>query len=565
MVRMPDARPWRLLWVVILLAGLMAWAGYRASLPELIEAQASERSTWTPAILADTSSVFLPDYSYAGYRWGEEERPEPPVTHHATAFGVVPDDGLDDTAALRSALDSMRGQRGWAVLGLPPGRIDISGVLFLEQDSLIIRGSHAADGSAGTALVISGSLTSWADPKADSLLSGIAAYQQENNLNNLFRPFSAYTWAGGVLWSRQAGIAHPIPPMGALPVAGGWDVLSGHQAERQVRISAGAPPPAPGALLEVHWFNRDGEGGSFLKHVLGPYDLPIGKRLTEDPNRPLITQPVTVLSTTAVSDGWLLTLQQPLLHDVRPEWGTKLVASKRTTHIGIEHLSLHFEPADTAPHHLDKGYNGIYLTDTQHSWVYNVHIHDADTAVLTNRTHNITVSRLWTSGREGHHSIYPSNSYGVLVRDFRLDAPALHHPTFSTGSVLSVYTDGHIRAARLDQHGGLNQQNLYDRLTLQAGSAWLDGGGAGYWNPVAGRYNTFWNVEVTSEDAWAGQVRDAPDARLIGITSNLPELRLRYGPNAYVEGLQQPGISVPSLYEWQRERRLRGHDSDHPR
>ena len=73
MVRMPDARPGRLLSVLILLAGLVAWAGYRASLPELIEAQASERSPWTPAVLADTSSVFLPDYSYAGYRWGEEE------------------------------------------------------------------------------------------------------------------------------------------------------------------------------------------------------------------------------------------------------------------------------------------------------------------------------------------------------------------------------------------------------------------------------------------------------------------------------------------------------------
>ena len=60
-------------------------------------------------------------------------------------------------------------------------------------------------------------------------------------------------------------------------------------------------------------------------------------------------------------------------------------------------------------------------------------------------------------------------------------------------------------------------------------------------------------------------MRDAPDARLVGITSTLPELRLRYGPNAYVEGLQQPGISVPSLYEWQRERRLKGRDSDHPR
>lgn len=556
----PAIRRRRLFAASVGLLGLVIWMGYRASLPEHFEARTVDNGPWTPLLLADTSTIFLPDFSYAGYRWGEENLPEPPVTHRAEDFGVVPNDGIDDTVALRTALEAARRDTGWVVLGLPRGRIDLSGVLFLEQDSLIIRGIRSDDGSPATELAIAGSLTKWADPKADSLVAGIAAYQRENNLTNLFRPFSAYTWAGGVLWSRRAGIAHPIPPIGPEYVANGWSAVSGRQAGMQIMISD-ASPPLPGARLEVHWFNPDGAQGSFLEHVLGPYDLPVGERLIENPERPLIAQPATVVSIQERPDGWLLTLRQPLLHDIRPEWGVRLVELERTSHIGIEHLALRFESDTPAPHHLDKGYNGIYLTDTRHSWLRNVHIHDADTAILTNRTNNITVTGLLTTGRKGHHSVYPSNSYGVLVRDFRLEAPALHHPTFSTGSILSVYTNGHVQAARLDQHGGLNQQNLYDRMTLDADGAWLDGGGAGYWNPVAGRYNTFWNVQVVSDAEWAGLVRDAPDARLVGVVGQRATLGLRYGPNTYVEGLQRAGLAVPSLYEWQRRRRLIQPDS----
>jgi len=560
---MPRSFLARALLLVALFLGLVMWGWYRTTLPALIEARATDTGPWTPAVLSDSTSVYLPDFSYAGYRRGEEPLPEPPITHDARDFGVVSDDDMDDTDALRVALEATTRVPGWVVLSLPPGRIDISGVLFLERDSLVIRGATQRDGSAATMLAVAGSLTEWADPKADSLVADIAAYQRENNLTNLLRPYSPYTWAGGMLWSRRPGTTTPIPAIPPIPVSDGWDALSGLQGEHRVVIS-GPSAPGIGATLEIRWFNRQGADGSFLEHVLGPYDLPIGERLTEDPERPLITQPATIRAVEAVPDGWALTLHEPLTHDIKHDWGVRLVSLDRISHVGIENLSIYFEEDAPAPHHLDKGYNGIYLTDTRDGWVRNVSVHNADTPVLTNRTNNITIAQLRTTGREGHHSVYPSNSWGVLVRDFRLEAPALHHPTFPTGSILSVYTNGYVNAARLDQHGGLNQQNLYDRMALDADGAWLDGGGAGYWNPVAGRYNTFWNVQVTSADAWAGLVRDAPDARLVGLVNDGPDLRLRYGPNTYVEGLQRAGLAVPSLYEWQLGRRLTPPDSVRP-
>ena len=57
---------------------------------------------WAPAILTDPAlaDIYLPDFSYAGYHWGEEPPPYPPPTLDVTDFGALADDGEDDSAAL---------------------------------------------------------------------------------------------------------------------------------------------------------------------------------------------------------------------------------------------------------------------------------------------------------------------------------------------------------------------------------------------------------------------------------------------------------------------------------
>ena len=570
----PPARRFRT--ALVLLAALLMVSGlfwYRSGLPDLHmgHATTSESASWVPSILSDSSRTYLPDFSYAGYRWSEHPLPVPDVTHHASDFGVTPDDGLDDTAALRRALKASRQDSGWVVLSLPAGTLEVSGILFLERARFVLRGQTNPDGTPATILSVTGSLTSWADAKADSLVADIAAYQRENNLNNLMRPFSAYTWAGGILWSRLPGKALPIPAIvpAIVPAAQrgtpSWTAISGTQgSHRMVVSSTDNRPPAIGDRVELRWINREGDRGTLLDHVLGKQDLPIGKRLTEDRRRPLVLQPVTVDSVARHLHGWEVFTREPLVHGILPDWQVEMHLLERLEQIGVEHVSIQFERDEPPPHHLDKGYNGIYLTDTRDSWLLNVRIDDADTPVLTNRTNQITISGLRTAGREGHHSVYPSNSYGVLITDFRLEAPALHHPTFPTGSILSVYTGGFVRDAILDQHGGLNQQNLYDNLTLDTEDVWLDGGGAGYWNPTSGRFNTFWNVHVTTDRAFAGTIRNAPDARVVGLRNDGDKISLRYGPDTYVEGLQRDSLAVPSLFAWQLERRFTRPGSDHP-
>ena len=87
-------------------------------------------------------------------------------------------------------------------------------------------------------------------------------------------------------------------------------------------------------------------------------------------------------------------------------------------------------------------------------------------------------------------------------------------------------------------------------------------GGAGYWQPGHGRYNTTWNlnIQVTGGVAPDAPITilagsEGPDARIVGMHGNRI-VRLRHSPYPYLE-MHNSDISVaPSLYSYQLTRRL---------
>jgi hypothetical protein len=167
------------------------------------------------------------------------------------------------------------------------------------------------------------------------------------------------------------------------------------------------------------------------------------------------------------------------------------------------------------------------------------------------------------AGRPGHYGIHLGDVFAGLVRDFSIAAGFEHSLSFNTGARACVMTRGSIRDGSLDQHRGVNHQNLYDAIDVlesDAESRLLTHGGARYWGPPHGAFNTFWNVQITfathpDAPVFLGQVRGAGPARVVGLRANSP-IRFEY-ENAYVEGLQRADLSVLSLYEYQLSRRLR--------
>jgi pectate lyase-like protein len=100
---------------------------------------------WTPAF-TDGQGRFLHDFSYAGYRNGEEELP---TFEKAGVFNVVDTYGADDsgatdaTAAIQGAIDAAEAAGG-GVVYLPTGLYRCDGMLTVNQPGVVLRGDGPA-------------------------------------------------------------------------------------------------------------------------------------------------------------------------------------------------------------------------------------------------------------------------------------------------------------------------------------------------------------------------------------------------------------------------------------
>jgi len=180
-----------------LLAGLFLVGGVG-----LTEGQAQDRPSkgkWVPNILKEqrstgvasqrhTSQPYLPDFSYAGYRWGEESLPDPQGKKiEVTEFGARPNDGRDDTDAIQEALRAAHQVDGSVLLSFPPGRFIVRDILFIERGNFVLQG--AGDGGDGTELHFPRPLEDMKVPEG---------YREP-----LHEGQSPFSWKGGVIWTRQ--------------------------------------------------------------------------------------------------------------------------------------------------------------------------------------------------------------------------------------------------------------------------------------------------------------------------------------------------------------------------
>jgi hypothetical protein len=496
-----------------------------------------ESSSWMPDILTEPGKVFLPDYSYAGYKWGEEKIPNHAFNVCITEFGAIPDDGEDDSEALINALAAVNSREGRIVLGFPAGEFNLSRIIFLTRENIVLRG--AGSSVSGTVLKFSKPLQALPLPEE---LKQLQEHLKATNSTINGRLMSPFSWSGGLIWTKCPQRENPDSYVN--------QIVSGWRGNNQIVVSENAEYET-GEILEICWFNKEGEKSTLLKHLLGESPVRKGNRLWNNSERPLVVQPVTILT----SAENIITLKEPLLHDIRTSWSVKLRKASYLKHVGLEHLRIEFPDLPYGGHHFEQGYNALFLENLAHSWIRDIVVVNADSAILTNECKNVTLEKIHITGRNGHYSIHFGHSYGMLAKDFVLESDCIHNPSFNTGSKLSVFTDGLIHVARLDQHCGLNHQNLFDNLKVIDGNELFKHGGAPFWYPVAGIFNTFWNIHL--EKGRFLHCEDAPEARIIGLHNEDGDIELDYGPAPYVEGLNEKGIAVESLYTYQSRQRLK--------
>ncbi len=264
-------------------------------------------------------------------------------------------------------------------------------------------------------------------------------------------------------------------------------------------------------------------------------------------------------------DGNNIYIKEPLLNDLRSEWYPDVSEWKKISNVGIENIAFEFLYQEYNAHHVEYGFNAIYLTNTTHSWVRNVSFRNGDSGILTDMCSNITFENIKTYGRKYHYAVHFGDCYNMLAKDLYIQAPVVHSLTFNTGSRSCVYTNCTVtQMPSLDQHSGLNYQNLFDNCLLYVADPKhkpITMGGAKYWLPSHAAFPVLWNIrfQFLFENSVADTIQikgvtDSPSARLVGITANYP-IKIEYPINTYFEGINETGLEVKSLYEYQLNRR----------
>lgn len=525
-----------------------------------------------PAILTNKKvqqAHYLPDYSYAGYHHGEKALSEDFSSFQifdARNFGVVPDDELDDSRALLKMMDSVNALTVPVLVQLPAGKIIVSEVIYIERSHVVIKG--AGNGPEGTTIYCPRPMMYFKDPDALAELREYLLDQNKRQIepqNNIDLAFSQYSWSGGIFWTRVPNVrtkdyldAYDQPPQVMAKC------LAGKRGERSIQV-ASSDALIVGQVVQLVWYNREGPNGSLIGSIYGQNDLKVGSHHWNYPTHALVRQPTTIRAI----KGNKIEISDPLLHEVKPEWGCELLYWPHLEEVGFADFQMVFPDAPVVAHHVEQGFNAIYLTRLMNGWVSKVSIENADSGILTEESANLTISQVETRGPKlAHYSVAMSGVHNVLVDQLQVRNRVRHSLSFNTYATRSVYKDCLVwEEPVLDQHSGANHQNLFDHITVYVGKsgetsfAIFGGGGAPYWKPSHGAYSTFWNLNVIVSEAVSASkiylhgMKDGANARIIGIHANVP-FELDYQPTPYLEMVNQPLSETPSLYSYQLNKRL---------
>ena len=529
--------------------------GYCQSIPEIVSKKRIQKEN------------YLPDFSYAGYHNGEKELPE--IQEQivlASDYGVISDDGLDDSKALIEAINATKKIPGPVVLKLPAGQLILSDILYIERSNFVLRG--AGSGIGGTEIFCPRPLLYAKEPEA---LKELREYLTQFNKrqiekeNNIDLPFSQYAWSGGFIWTQ-------VPGQRVKSYLGSYDVpekvlakvTEGERGEKTF-YAKDINGLKIGAVVLLKLYNKQGENGPILKDLYKDTNVKIGSHHWNFPNLPLVTQQLEI----SKISGNLISVKTPLTLSIIPDYQAELVPWKHLKEVGIEDLKISFPEAPRVAHHVEPGYNAIFLTRLHNGWVKNVTINNADSGILTEEVANVSIIDIVTEGKNmAHYTVAMGGTHNILVRNLKVYNEAVHPLSFNTFSTKNVYQNCEVFTSPiLDQHSGVNHQNLFDHVKVHIDNkdaneyGLFKGGGAGYWKPSHGAYATFWNIEVQlkkpndlTNTFILNGMQDGPYARVIGVHGN-HKFQIDYQPKAYIE-MTNEMPNIESLYDYQLNKRI---------
>lgn len=524
-----------------------------------------------PKILLDFiengSKSILPDFSYAGYAYGEKEVPIVDAkVYNVTDFGAIANDGIDDTKVIQAAVDAA-GIAGGGIVFFPKGTFDVNSdttktdIIYINYSNIVMRGSGS--GEDGT-----------------TIHSHSHTTQREDN-SPWLSPFVFHT--GLNLQSTDNFFQIDELPVYSKLSA---DALKGNNILKLAKTDG----LKAGDVLVVAMRNTT-DDGDLIKHLMAPlkFDHFMTSYLNAGKDRRPSFQ--YFLEIEKVLSAHELKMKQPMRRNILIQFDAFVAQVPMLNEIGVENFRFECDYKGGYKHHLnrehDYGWGAVCLQRVSHGWIRNLHINNyVQTTHLVN-SRNVSISDITLTGLDGHYGPKMYHSSDNLVYDIDVQALYTHGPGLEGCSFGNVYKDiKHAHPVPVDLHGLADvdfcppMYNLYENSTNLFRMA---GGGSPKNIPHAGEYNTFWGLEMAGFDddgynelfyswIWRDAERFENEFHIdchkqyirsivVGVYHTEKTLSIEHSTKdradewIYVEGLNQ-NLNLPSLYETQLELRL---------
>jgi hypothetical protein len=464
---------------------------------------------WSPASR-------LPDFSFAGYRRGEEPFRIPPQSISVTNFGAKGDGHSDDTAAFKRAIDAGAGR----VVSIPPGRFVLSDVLEVRQSSLVLRGA----GSDKSVLLFTKPLEELRPRPAKT----------DGN-----QPTTGWSWGGGLI---MIGGEEPAPKSTVRLAA------EARRGENRLRLQDAVFQAGDEVVLRVY-DDQEKTLVSYLYRGQGGNVAGLNNWKCRQ-----IFRVVTV-------EGPTVTLDRPLRFDARPAWRPELVPFRpAVTEVGVERLGFEFPATPYGGHFREVGFNPVTIEPSAaHCWLRDLRIRNADSGPYVRGTFctldgihlSADPQRKSAQGQTGHHGI---TFYGhdCLCTRFTIDTQFIHDLTVQS-AMGCVFCDGRAENLCLDHHRWAPYENLFTDIDAGEGRRLFASSGGGNRGAHTAAGATFWNLRTRQP---AGRPTSLGIDAINVVAASLREAQDPLPAGLWFEPIPPGQVQPANLYTAMLRRRL---------
>lgn len=342
----------------------------------------------------------LPDWSYAGYDHSEsapdEGTPSGYKVYDVTDFGAVPNDGRSDREAFLNAVNAALGGIGYDIDGngwlVFKHKAEANAVIYFPEGEFILHTSEDdVDGKSRSIQIRSGNI----------ILRGAGRDKTTLMMQDPNRPRNEsemYSSPEMIQFKHNSGLSTVTKVDG--------DARKGEFGVHVEDVSA----LSAGDWICLYVKNNDPE---FVKAEVRPYE--------PEPDWVISTSGVEVIDYHQIDYfiGNKVYFREPLMHEVRAEYGWEIKAYPHYENVGIEDLTFKGRAKVDFVHHGswedDGGYKPLNMNRLVNSWVRRVKFESVSEALNIVNCANVSAYDIVMSGNGGHSAVRSQASSRVLI------------------------------------------------------------------------------------------------------------------------------------------------------